>query len=83
MSEEFKLNDGECNEEIYKHGSIIAVLDATPIMANAIVMEVKKSKGFVVDWHYVGGRAYFKSLDNSKIEDVKNAILVSIPTSLR
>ena len=54
-----------CNTEIYEKGKTIAVFDAGKEAMEGLVKEARRS-GLRIDWHYFGGRAVVKTLDDPK-----------------
>jgi hypothetical protein len=71
-----------CDQDVFKNGSVVAILDARTVVAEAIVESVRLHKGFSLDWHYAGGRAIFKTLE-SDLEAVREALESAIPTIMR
>lgn len=47
----------ECDQEVFKKGFGICVLDAAMWAAEEWVKKVREKSGQRVDWHYSGGRA--------------------------
>jgi hypothetical protein len=47
----------ECDQDVFKSGKGICVLDACMVRAEEWVQAVAKESGQKVDWHYSGGRA--------------------------
>jgi len=56
------MSTEKCDEEVYKNGTLIAVLDACKYRAETFSIAVAKDSGQRVDWHYVGGRACVAAL---------------------
>ena len=52
-----------CDNDIFEKGTVIAVLECGMIAMEGLVQEACR-KGIKMDWHYVGGRAVVKTLDD-------------------
>ena len=48
---------GKCDDEVFRNGVGLCVLDAGSAAAEEWVRKVAKASGQRVDWHYSGGRA--------------------------
>ena len=52
-----------CDNDIFEKGTVITVLECGMIAMEGLVQEACR-KGIKMDWHYVGGRAVVKTLDD-------------------
>lgn len=53
-----------CDENVFKYGTVVAVLDMTGDQAETHCLNETIRLGYVHDWHYVGGRVTVKALPN-------------------
>lgn len=64
-----------CNEEIFKNGTGVCVLDGSSNVVERWVQAVAKKANAQVDWHYSGGRANVLHLgDDESRQRVLDAI---------
>ena len=52
-----------CDKSIFENGTVVAVLECGMVAMEGLVQEACR-KGIKMDWHYVGGRAVVKTLDD-------------------
>ena len=52
-----------CDKDIFKNGTVVAVFDGGMVAMEGLVQEACRN-GIKMDWHYVGGRAVVKTLDD-------------------
>lgn len=59
----------DCRADIYENGLPVVILSAQTLTAQGICDEMNRllSDADRVDWHYVGGRAVFKTLGDVAI----------------
>lgn len=55
----------QCDEEIYKNGTGVVVLEGRSKVVEAIVQTASMQSGIKMDWHYVAGRAMVKTLGDA------------------
>jgi len=69
----------KCNEDVFKKGQVIAILDETKEEAERICKEMTEQTGCLHDWRYAGGRVVVKALSkldtlladfNARVDDV-------------
>lgn len=68
MSSKSDLKSDCCNREVYERGEIIVVTgEATKYEVESICAAIRPylREGVTLDWHYAGGRAVWKILDES------------------
>ena len=62
-----------CDEDIYKNGDIVGVIDGTRSgIVEGLVYEASRESGIKMDWHYVAGRAVVKTLGD--VERARDAL---------
>ncbi len=65
-----------CDESIFENGTVVAVFECGMIAMEGLVQEACR-KGIKMDWHYVGGRAVVKTLDDPL--KARNALQKAMP----
>ncbi|QOC57954.1 hypothetical protein phiK7B1_099 [Pseudomonas phage phiK7B1] len=57
------MSTEKCNEDIYKHGESVGLMDVSKTEAEAHCQRATaESKTHDYDWHYVAGRVHVKRL---------------------
>lgn len=69
-----------CDNDIFEKGTVIAVLDCGMIAMEGLVQEACR-RGVKMDWHYVGGRAVVKTLDDP--QKARQALQKAIPRMMQ
>lgn len=67
VSKELNMNKEKCDEEIYAHGTPIAMIAGSSLDIQEIVEEASSLSGIQMDWHYVAGRGVIKTLGDAKL----------------
>ncbi len=70
----------KCNEEIYKKGSVVAMLSGCTSVIESIVVQASKDSGIEMDWHYFAVRGIIKTLGDVKL--AASAINSCMPQNL-
>ena len=65
-----------CDKGIFENGTVVAVLECGMVAMEGLVQEACR-KGIKMDWHYVGGRAVVKTLDDPL--KARNALQKAMP----
>lgn len=62
------MNMDKCDSEIYKNGESVGFIAASsPEVIEAIVNDIRKDTGELIDWHYFGGRANILTTGNAEL----------------
>ena len=57
----------KCNEQVYREGGIVAVMDIPPEKAEDLCKQLSVTTEYLHDWYYSAGRVIVKAIKHSEI----------------
>lgn len=62
------MSNEKCNEQVFKEGSAVAVLDIPKEKAESLCLQLSLNTDYLHDWYYAGGRVVVKAIKHSDIK---------------